>query len=151
MVLTILQSTLLTFEDQSDTFHSLMEDDKSILVCLANDSLKEQNWSGHSCPVTTNNDVTAEASTETLRSYESATKVKSVDKHTSPMPCVPTCDAMIGTEVVQCLSVFTQTEDLETADKHINTEVRMADLDYIAKVRLEPKQLSFIEAPAKHF
>ncbi|XP_076730990.1 RNA-binding protein 44 isoform X2 [Maylandia zebra] len=127
-------------QDQSDTFHSLMADDKSILVCLANDSLKEQNRSGHSCPVTTNNDVTAEASTETLRSYESATKVKSVDKHTSPMPCVPTCDAMIGTEVVQCLSVFTQTEDLETADKHINTEVRMADLDYIAKEFLKLKK-----------
>lgn len=127
-------------QDQSDTFHSLMKDDKSILVCLANDSLKEQNRSGHSCPVTTNNDVTAEASTETLRSYESATKVKSVDKHTSPMPCVPTCDAMIGTEVVQRLSVFTQTEDLETADKHINTEVRMADLDYLAKEFLKLKK-----------
>ncbi|XP_005475271.1 RNA-binding protein 44 isoform X2 [Oreochromis niloticus] len=127
-------------QDQSDTFHSLMEDDKSILVCLANDSLREQNRSVHSCPVTTNNDDTAEASSETLRSYESATKVKSVDKHTSPMPCVSTCDAMIGTEVAQCLSIFTQTEDLETADKHFNTEVRMADLDYLAKEFLQLKK-----------
>ncbi|XP_030613400.1 RNA-binding protein 44 [Archocentrus centrarchus] len=123
--------TLLSFENESDTFHSLMEDDKSILIYLARNTLQAQHSRAQSCPVTTNSGDTLAAGTE--ESYQSATKVKTAEKHTSPLPCVSTCDAMIGTELVLCPSVFTQTEDLETADKHINTEVHMADLDYIAK------------------
>lgn len=130
--------TLLSFESQSDTFR--IEDDKSILVCLASDSR---------VPVTTNSGDTLAAGTEILESCQCATKVKAAEKHSSPTPSVSTCDAMISTELVPCPSVFTQTEDLKAADKHINTEVYMADLDSLTKVSCEPKELSLITASAK--
>ncbi|XP_040913454.1 RNA-binding protein 44 [Toxotes jaculatrix] len=45
----------------------------------------------------------------------------------------PTCDATVGTEQALCVSASTQTEDPETADKNVITEVHMSDLDYLAK------------------
>lgn len=53
----------------------------------------------------------------------------------SKTPVVDTCDVMVGTEPSVCLSAFTQTEDPGTADAHLNTEVNMADLDFLTEVR----------------
>lgn len=96
----------LSLEEQSGNFYSIMEEDKSILVCVASDGQKSH--------------------TE--------------ERSTSPLPCLPTCDVMVGTEPEVYVSVFTQTEDPKTADKHVVTEVHMADLDYLAVVRLKPKR-----------
>ncbi|KAK2840253.1 hypothetical protein Q5P01_013993 [Channa striata] len=46
---------------------------------------------------------------------------------------------MLGTEQTPCVSAFTQTGDPRTADKHIVTEVHMADLDYLAAEFMELK------------
>lgn len=114
-------------EDQSDISYSIMEDDKSILACLPSEDAKMHNNGLHSGPVTTNNEALAAKS-------ESDQSVNKMNKCTSPMPCVATCDVMVGTEPSACMSTFTQTEDTQTSDKHVVTEVHMADLDYLAEV-----------------
>lgn len=130
-----------SFEDQSDDFYGIMEDAMSILACLPSEDAKTHN-SGTLAkkhitvgPVTTNSEA-LESKSETLKSDQSVTKM---DKYTSPIPCVATCDIMVGTEPSVCMSAFSQTEDPGTADKHVVTEVRMVDLDYLTEVRLEPE------------
>ncbi|GLD56615.1 RNA-binding protein 44 isoform X3 [Lates japonicus] len=117
----------LSSKDQRNNFHSIMEDDKSILVCLASEELKAHNNGFPSGPVTTNNEALADTS-ETIKSDHSLIK-----KSSSPVSCVPTCNVMVGTELALSVSAFTQSEDPETADKHVITEVHMADLDYLAE------------------
>ncbi|XP_018559878.1 RNA-binding protein 44 isoform X2 [Lates calcarifer] len=117
----------LSLKDQSNNFHSIMEDDKSILVCLASEELKAHNNRVPSGPVTTNSEALADTS-ETIKSNHSLIK-----KSSSPVSCIPTCDVMVGTELALSVSAFTQSEDPETADKHVITEVHMADLDYLAE------------------
>nr|XP_020477375.1 RNA-binding protein 44 isoform X2 [Monopterus albus] len=118
----------LSLEDESDNFHSIMEDDKSILVCLPSNGVKAHNSEIQSGPVTTDG--------ETL-----AAKMNTAEKYTSPMSCVPVCDIMVGTELVPCASVSTQTDDPETVDKHIVTEVHMADLDYLTGELIKLKKV----------
>lgn len=90
-----------------------MEEDESILICLASEDVR-----------VLNSEVQALAgSSETLRSDQSVIETNTAEKCTSPMPPVPTCDATVGTE------------GPETSDKHVNTEVHMTDLDYLAEVR----------------
>lgn len=129
---TVADEASLSFEDQSDNFHSIMEDDKSILVCLESKDVKAHNSGVHSGPVTTNSEV---ASSENLKSDQSVIKKNTAEKYTSPIPCVMTCDIMAGTELALCMTAFTQTEDPKTSDMNVITEVHMADLDYIAEVR----------------
>lgn len=124
--------------DQSDVFHSIMENDKSILVCLTSEDVKAFNSEVHSGPAAADSEAPA-ANSETLKSAQSVIKIITAEKYTSPMPCVTTCDMMVGTELAPSMSAVTQTEDPETADKHVITEVHMADLDYLAEVRLNPK------------
>ncbi|XP_070771062.1 LOW QUALITY PROTEIN: RNA-binding protein 44 [Enoplosus armatus] len=122
----------LSFEDQSHTFHSIREDDKSILVCLTSEDMKAHINSVHSDPVTTNGEALA-ASSETVTSDQSVAKTDTAEKYTSPMPGVTTCDMMVGTELALRTPAVTQTEDPATSDKHVITEVHMADLDYLAE------------------
>ncbi len=103
---------------------SLMEEDESILICLASEDVSVPNDEVHSAPVSMCNEAEA-ASSETLRSDQSVIEMNTAEKCTSPMPCVPTCDVIVGTE------------GPETSDKHVNTEVHMTDLDYLAEVRLK--------------
>ncbi|XP_023260710.1 RNA-binding protein 44 isoform X1 [Seriola lalandi dorsalis] len=114
----------LSLDNQSDNFHSIMEDDKSILVCLAGEA--------QTGSVSTNSEALADTR-EDEKSVQSHMKISSSEKYTSPMPGVPTCDIMVGTELTPCASTFTQSEDPETADKNVITEVHMADLDYLAE------------------
>lgn len=123
-----------SFEDGSDNFHSIMEEDKSILICLPVEGQKAPTSGVHSGAVTANSEAPV-ASSETLKADQSVMKMSTAEKYTSPMSCVPTCDIMVGTERTECVLAFTQTEDPATADKHVITEVHMADLDYLAEVR----------------
>ncbi|KAM7380184.1 hypothetical protein PAMP_003497 [Pampus punctatissimus] len=123
---------ITSFEDQSDNFHSIMEDDKDIVFCQTAPT------SGvNSGPVTTNSEAPA-AGGETLTADQSL--MKTGEKYTSTTLRVPTCDIMVDTEPTAI--AFTQTEDPATADKHVITEVHMADLDYLAE--------EFIKLTATH-
>lgn len=113
----------LSTEEQSGNFYSFMEEDQSNHVCVASDGQKS-----HS------------AISEIAESDQSVFKRNTEERSTSPVPCPPTCDVMVGTEPELYVSTSTQTEDPKTADKHIVTEVHMADLDYLAGVRLKPKR-----------
>ncbi|XP_041662156.1 RNA-binding protein 44 isoform X2 [Cheilinus undulatus] len=101
-------------EDSTDIFHSVMEDDQSILACLPQEEMTA--FAGVS---------------ETLRSDQPAETT--ADKFPSPLPCVTTCDVMVETEQTPYTPAFTQTEKPQTSDKDIITEVHMADLDYLAE------------------
>ncbi|XP_051260807.1 RNA-binding protein 44 isoform X2 [Dicentrarchus labrax] len=135
----------LSFEDRSDNFHSIMEDDKSILICLASEDVKAQNNGILSGPVTTNSEAVA-ASSETLKSDQSAIRMDTAEKYTSPTAGITTCDILVGTELALCMSASTQTEDPATSDKHVITEVHMADLDYLTeefiKLKMAKEQLT---------
>ncbi len=115
----------LSFEDQSNNFCSIMEDDKTILACHASEDVKAHNNGVHLDPVTTKSEA-LEASSESFKPDQAVIKKNTAEKSTSP-------------ELAQCMSAFTQTEDPGTSDKHVITEVHMADLDYLAEVRLKPK------------
>ncbi|XP_029935998.1 RNA-binding protein 44 isoform X2 [Myripristis murdjan] len=106
-------------EEQSETFHSIMEDDMSILVYKITDS-----------PGGTG--VTSDSSESGL-AEQSPIKISTADKSTSTH--TSTCDACVGTEqnTALCISAATQTKGLLTADKHVITEVHMADLDYLTE------------------
>ncbi|XP_051815342.1 RNA-binding protein 44 [Acanthochromis polyacanthus] len=65
-----------------------------------------------------------------------------VTMNPSEFACRPTCDVSVGTELLLRTSIFTQTEDPETADKNVITEVHMSDLDYVAEVRPETQRLN---------
>eukprot|EP00064_Thunnus_orientalis_P002863 superscaffoldBa00000223_g2871 len=121
-----------SFEDQSDNFHSIMEEDQSILACLPREGQNAPASGIHSGPVTANSEAPV-AGSETLKADQSLMKMSTAETNTCPMPYVPTCDVMVGTELTECVLAFTQTEDPATADKHVITEVHMADLDYLAE------------------
>lgn len=125
-----------SLEGQSDNICSIMEDDKSILACLPIEDVKAHNSGVHSGPVNSSSEALS-ASSDTS---ETVVKMSTADKYTSPMPCVTVCDVMVGTEPALCMAAFTQTEDPETSDKHVITEVHMADLDYLAEVRSEAER-----------
>lgn len=127
-----------SLKDHSDKFYSLMEEDKSILICLPAEAQKAPASVVHSGLVTTISEEPA-GSSETLKADECPMKISTAEKYTSPMPRAPTCDAMVGTDLTEGVLAFTQTEDPATADKDIITEVHMADLDYLAEVRLTLK------------
>jgi len=58
---------------------------------------------------------------------------------TPPTPRAATCDVMVGGDAPPCTSAVTQTEGPETADKDVLTDVHMANLDALMKVRPTPK------------
>ncbi|XP_031729265.1 RNA-binding protein 44 [Anarrhichthys ocellatus] len=123
----------LSFGDQSDNFHSIMESDKSILACLISDDIKAQNSGVHSGPVHTD----GAANSETSKSDQSV----AAEHCCSLMPRVATRDITVGTELPPCTSAVTQTERPETADKHVITEVHMVDLDYLAEEFIKLKKV----------
>ncbi|KAF3843537.1 hypothetical protein F7725_002386 [Dissostichus mawsoni] len=118
------------FEDQSDIFHSIMENDESILAYETSQDMKAHNNGLHS--------VDGEALAASSDTWKTA------EKHISSTPRVTTCDVMVGTEMPLCTSADTQTTGPETADKHINTEVHMVDLESIVKAftKLKEKEKS---------
>lgn len=85
-------------------------------------------------PDTTNSEV-LEAKNKMSQSCKSF-KIK---EYTSSLAFVDTRDVMVGTEPSVCLSAFTQTDDPGSADAHLNTEVNMADLDFLTEVRSKPE------------
>ncbi|XP_034002690.1 RNA-binding protein 44 [Trematomus bernacchii] len=107
------------FEDQGHIFYSIMENDESILAYETCHDMKAHNNGLHS--------VDGEALAASSDTWMTA------EKHISSTPRVTTCDVMVGTEMPLCTSADTQTTGPETADKHINTEVHMVDLDSIVK------------------
>ncbi|KAM8855212.1 RNA-binding protein 44 isoform 3-T4 [Spinachia spinachia] len=112
-----------SFGDQTDNFHSIMESDASILVCLSSDDVKAFNNRVHS----------PHTESKTPKLDQSVTTTDAAEHHSRPGPCVTACDIMIGAEPAPCTSSVCKTEDPPTADKHVNTEVYMSDLDYVAK------------------
>ncbi|XP_062420892.1 RNA-binding protein 44 isoform X2 [Pungitius pungitius] len=108
-----------SFGDQSDKFHSIMVSDESILVCLT------------SADVRTFNATHPES--EAPKPDQSVTTTHAAEHHSPQRPRVTTCDIMVGTEVEPHTSAVGNTEDPPTADKHVNTEVYMSDLDYVAE------------------
>ncbi|KAL6100455.1 rbm44 [Pungitius sinensis] len=113
-----------SFGDQSDTFHSIMVSDESILVCLTSDDVRTFN-AAHSGPV--------HPVSEAPKPDQSVTTTDAAEHHSPPRPRVTTCDIMVGTEVEPGTSAVGNAEDPPTADKHVNTEVYMSDLDYVAE------------------
>ncbi|XP_010779915.1 uncharacterized protein, partial [Notothenia coriiceps] len=115
------------FEDQSNIFYSIMENNESILTYETSRHMKAHNNGLHS--------VDGEALAASSDTWNTA------DKYISSTPRVTTCDVMVGTEMPLCTSADTQTTAPEAADKHINTEVHMVDLDSLVKAftKLEGK------------
>ncbi|KAK7913733.1 hypothetical protein WMY93_013944 [Mugilogobius chulae] len=99
----------------NENFYSILEADKSIVLCVPNQSPEKGSVS--------------EKEASIIESVISTTE----DRSTSPMTCVCTCDAMVGTEQAITKTTLTQTESQQTSDKHLNTEVFMLDLDYLTK------------------
>ena len=100
--------------EESSEFHSLLEEDKSIVAFKT--SSKPAAAAGP--------DRSTDGGGEDPRT---------VERGTSPAPRVVTCDASVGTET-RCVSVDAQTEVPATADKNTLTVLHMEDLDFIAQV-----------------
>nr|XP_019966393.1 PREDICTED: RNA-binding protein 44-like isoform X3 [Paralichthys olivaceus] len=111
----------LSFDDQNYDSPSIIEEDMSILVFVAPEEPQAQ--------VATD----GEAMSDTSETVTSPAKEDTSENCTSPLHRVLTCDVMVGTEFVPRVSTFVQSEDPQTADKHVITEVHMADLDYLAE------------------
>nr|XP_046259410.1 RNA-binding protein 44 isoform X2 [Scatophagus argus] len=111
--------------DRTDHFCGIMEDDKSILSCLPSKDVNAHITGVHAGPIT--------CDSVTVTSDQSVIEVNAAEKSTSPVPRVSTCDGKVGTEPSLYMPASTQTEDQGTRDKHVNTEVHMADLDYLAE------------------
>ncbi|KAJ4922512.1 hypothetical protein JOQ06_021569 [Pogonophryne albipinna] len=110
------------FEDQSNIFHSIMENDESILSYETSRDMKAHN-----------NGLVGLHSVDGEALAASSDTWKTAEKHISSTPRVTTCDVMVGPEMPLCTSADTQTAGPEAADKHINTEVHMVDLDSLVK------------------
>uniref|UniRef100_UPI003AAB7B61 RNA-binding protein 44 n=1 Tax=Centroberyx gerrardi TaxID=166262 RepID=UPI003AAB7B61 len=110
-------------EGRDANFHSIMEDDESILMCKAGERLRPRVSGVCSAPVTPRSGTPLPS------------RVSTAERSTSPMPRATTCDVSVATEpsVALCTPAVTQTEGPSTADKHVVTEVHMADLDYLAE------------------
>ncbi|XP_027146522.1 RNA-binding protein 44 isoform X2 [Larimichthys crocea] len=111
----------LSFEDPCEDLNNIMEDDKSILVCVASENGKAHNTDTSSSEALSGNGETSKSVIEA-----------NTAEHPPP-PCVTTCDVRVGTEPAACTSASTQTEDPGSSDKHVITKVHMADLDYLAE------------------
>ncbi|XP_058509129.1 RNA-binding protein 44 [Solea solea] len=98
--------------DESENFQTVLEDDVSVLLCLDSKGLE-----------TLQTDVSSDTGAM-RRASESS---------------VSTCDAMVGTTLTSFTAAFTQSENPETADKSVLTELYMSDLDEIAKEFIKMK------------
>ncbi|XP_062258377.1 RNA-binding protein 44 isoform X2 [Platichthys flesus] len=114
-----------SLDHQNDYFHSFMGDDVGILCLVAPGGTQAH----HSGPGATN----SEALSDTSETGTSPAEEDTSETCTPPHPRVPSCDVMVGTDSVPRVSTFTQSEDPQTADKNLITEVHMSDLDYLAK------------------
>lgn len=113
-----------SFGDQSNS--SIVVNDESILSCLTTKDVR-----------TFQNRVHTESGAP--KPDQSVTTADAAEHHSPPGRRVTTCDIMVGAEPATCAPAVGKTEDSPTADKHVNTEVYMSDLDYVAEVRLKPK------------
>lgn len=120
-------SVLLTSEDQNTSCHSLMEEDGSIVSYI-----KKRN---RKIPSITPEIKWPEPSSESSKSqYQVAVESSS----SSSVPCDTNGAVAAAALLPQCTSRFIQRDDLEKSDKNVNTELHMADLDFITEVRLYP-------------
>ncbi|CAJ1079004.1 RNA-binding protein 44 isoform X2 [Xyrichtys novacula] len=102
--------------------YSVMKDDQSILACLPSEETKA-----------------VAGISESSKSHQSSMKMSPAGSFTSTPRPLTTWDVKVETEPAQHMSTSTQTEAPETSDKHVITEVHMADLDYVAEEFLKLK------------
>ncbi|XP_029981084.1 RNA-binding protein 44 [Sphaeramia orbicularis] len=131
------EDTISSLNGDADSFHSIMHDDKSIVLLVAANSSQPNIRGGPS-----NEDASESGSPASCKTDQPLIQKTTAEKFTSPMPCIPTCDVMVGTELAICSSAFTQTQNPATADKHLITELHMSDLDYLAEefIKLKTKR-----------
>lgn len=106
---------------KEDYFYSILEADNNIVLCVP----KETPDTSPTLPGNHGSKSKPFLFKSTIRT--------TVDRATSPIPSVCTCDAGVGTEQRIVMSTVSQTETPSTAHKHLNTEVHMIDLEYLTK------------------
>ncbi|KAM6986613.1 RNA-binding protein 44 [Aplochiton taeniatus] len=109
---------------ENEDYHSIMEEDKSIVMCKTVGGVTPRISGVHSAPVTP----------EQRRSrYCFTSKPRMAERSTNTLPLAPTCNISVGTDhsLGGNQQAATQTQSPATADKHVITEVHMADLDYL--------------------
>ncbi|KAM4730632.1 RNA-binding protein 44 [Anableps anableps] len=129
-------------ESESDQFHSTMEDDSRILMCLASNDLAVQNAEAPIQPVSVSSDPPATI-------WEALHVKSTAEKFTSTGPCEPSCEAAVNTEVETSTAKQTQTEGPNTAEQNIMTELHMSDLDYLAEEFIKIQILQERREPKK--
>ncbi|KAI4805763.1 hypothetical protein KUCAC02_010360 [Chaenocephalus aceratus] len=110
------------FEDQSNIFHSIMENDEGILSYETSRDMKAHNDGLHS--------VDGEALAASSDTWKTA------EKHVSSPPRVTTCDVMVGPEMPLCTSADTQTTDLDSLVKAF-TKLKGREKSLACKLRKE--------------
>ncbi|XP_034549614.1 RNA-binding protein 44 isoform X2 [Notolabrus celidotus] len=106
------KEAVLSCKDSGNNFPSVMKDDRSILACVTGDE----------------------------RTADIAESSQSAGTLTCAPPPVTTCEVMVGTEPPQRTTAFSQTEAPGSSDKHVITEVHMADLDYLTEEFMKLKR-----------
>lgn len=119
--------TNLSLNEDGETFHSIMKEDKSILMCYPKGG-PETNTTGFHAE-----EVSCTSKALSCDNDKFVTRT-TAEKSTSAMLCFCTRDMRVGSEHAYTSSALTQTEESQTADKHVNTEVCMFDMDSLTKV-----------------
>lgn len=118
--------TNLSLNEDGETFHSIMKEDKSILMCYPKGG-PETNTTGFHAE-----EVSCTSKALSCDNDKFVTRT-TAEKSTSAMLCFCTRDMRVGSEHAYTSSALTQTEESQTADKHVNTEVCMFDMDSLTK------------------
>ncbi|XP_067117211.1 RNA-binding protein 44 [Osmerus mordax] len=118
--------------EEEEDFHSIMEEDKSILLCQTSERIHLVNSAN--APVSPSQ--AAVTSVAAFNFPRSPHKASMIDGSTNTLPPVSTHDICVGpnSSLAGCQQhIQTQTQGPTTADRSVNTEVYMADLDFLAK------------------
>ncbi|CAL8322561.1 unnamed protein product [Merluccius merluccius] len=121
-------------QEESPHYHSVLEDDKSILAWESRSGPQARVARG--CPTGAGDDTKHHDSAP----GHAGAKPRTVERAVSPWPRIVTCDASVGTET-RCVSADAQTEAPATADQSTSTRIHMADLDYLAQVQFYAEEL----------
>ncbi|KAK0134066.1 RNA-binding protein 44 [Merluccius polli] len=113
-------------QEESPHYHSVLEDDKSILAWESRSG--PQACVARGCPTGAGDDTKHHDSAP----GHAGAKPLTVERAVSPWPRIVTCDVSVGTET-RCVSADTQMEAPATADQSTSTRIHMADLDYLAQ------------------
>ena len=119
--------------EEEEDFHSIMEEDKSILLCQTTERIHLVN-SAHA-PVSPSQAMAT--SVAAFNFPTSPHKAIMIDGSTNTLPPVSTHDICVGpnSSLAGCQQhIQTQTQVPPTAERSVNTEVYMSDLDFLAKV-----------------